>query len=228
MRNAKDFYNGRSPVNVPAYTVVVAAHHLRLPKTTVRYWALGRDRYMPVIATADPANRLLSFRNLIELHVLGAVRRQHAVTLPAVRKAVEYLRGVLGSEHPLSDEQMKTDGKHLFVEKFGRLINASREGQLAMEALLDAHLRRVERDDRGMPVRLFPFTRMKPEGPRSVMIDPRIQFGRPCIAGTGVPTRVVVERFKAGEPLTSLAEDYGRDVSDIEEAIRYETDLQAA
>jgi uncharacterized protein (DUF433 family) len=228
MRNAKDIYRGMSPIDAPAYTPAVVAHHLCLPVTTVRYWTLGRDRYRPVIVLADPKAHLLSFRNLVEIHVLSAVRRRHAVTLPAVRKAVEYLRRAFGSMHPLSDEKMKTDGKHLFVEKFGQLINASKEGQLAMEELLEAHLKRVERDDAGLPVRLFPFTRIKPEGPQSVVIDPRVQFGRPCIAGTGVPTAVVVERFKAGEALSSLAEDYGRAVSDIEEAIRYETDLQAA
>ncbi len=228
MRNAKDIYGGLNPIDAPAYTPAVVAHHLRLPATTVRYWTLGRDPYKPVIVLADPRAHLLSFRNLVEIHVLSAVRRRHAVTLPAIRKAVEYLRRAFSSVHPLSDEQMKTDGKHLFVEKFGQLINASKEGQLVMEALLEAHLKRVERDDTGLPVRLFPFTRPRPEGPQSVVIDPRVQFARPCITGTGVPTAVVVERFKAGEGLTSLASDYGREVSDVEEAIRYETDLQAA
>jgi uncharacterized protein (DUF433 family) len=160
--------------------------------------------------------------------VLSAVRRRHGVTLSAIRKAVAFLGREFGSKNPLSDEQMRTDGKHLFVEKFGQLINASQEGQIAMAEMLEAHLRRVDRDDRGLPIRLFPFTRSKPEGPRSVVIDPRVQFGRPCIAGTGIPTRVVVERFQAGEPLASLAEDYGRSAADLEEALRYETEFQAA
>jgi uncharacterized protein (DUF433 family) len=62
---------------------------------------------------------------------------------------------------------------------------------------------------------------------RLVVIDPRVQFGRPCLAGTGVPTAVVIQRFNAGEELSSLADDYGRDVKEFEEAIRYET-VQAA
>lgn len=228
MRAARDMYGGRGPLDAPAYTPAVAAHHLRLPPTTVRYWALGRDKYKPVIVLADPVEKLLSFRNLVELHVLSAVRRQHGVALPSIRNAVQFLAREFDSEHPLSDDEMSTDGKHLFVEKFGQLINASREGQLAMRQALDAHLQRIDRDAKGLPIRLFPFTRAKPEGPRSVVIDPRVQFGRPCLAGTGIPTAVVIERFKAGEELSSLAADYGRDVKDLEEAIRYETDLQAA
>jgi uncharacterized protein (DUF433 family) len=228
MRAVKDIYRGANPIDLPAYTVAAAAHYLRLPLTTVRYWALGRAHYRAVILAADPGERLLSFRNLVELHVLGAVRRQHAVSLPKVRRAVEYLRREFGSEHPLSDEEMLAARRHLFVKRLGQLIEASEHGQLAIEKMLEAHLRRVGRDPSGVPIRLFPFTRPKPEGPQSVVIDPRVQFGRPCIHGSGVPTAVVAQRFKAGESTAALADDYRRPVEDIEEAIRYETELQAA
>jgi len=100
MRNAKDIYGGLNPIDAPAYTPAAVAHHVRLPVATVRYWALGRDRYKPVIVIADPAAHLLSFRNLVEIHVLRAVRRRHEVTLPAIRKAVEYLGRAFGSLHP--------------------------------------------------------------------------------------------------------------------------------
>jgi uncharacterized protein (DUF433 family) len=235
MGTSENIYRGQDPVDVPAYSPAIAAHHLRLPTSTVRYWALGRASYAPVIVIADRAAELLSFRNLIELHVLSAIRREHKVPLQAARRAVGYLRRKFQSQHPLSDDEMSTDGRDLFVEKYGQIINASREGQVAMRELLDAHLKRIDRDNRGDPVRLFPFTRpfTRPqldespraldESPRAVVIDPRVQFGRPCISGTGVPTLIIFERFQAGEALTLLAEDYGRDVGDLEEAVRYES-----
>ena len=224
MGSTANIYRGQDPVDVPAYSPAIAAHHLRLPTSTVRYWALGRGHdYAPIIVIADRDEQLLSFRNLIELHVLSAIRRKHRVSLQAARKAVRYLRGELESQHPLSDGEMMTDGKNLFVERYGQLINASQEGQMAMRDLLDAHLQRIDRDDRGAPVRLFPFTRPQLDSPRAVVIDPRVQFGRPCISGTGVPTLIIFERFQAGEALTLLAEDYGRDVGDLEEAVRYES-----
>ncbi len=46
------------------------------------------------------------------------------------------------------------------------------------------------------------------------------------ISGTGLATEVIAERYKAGESIKSLANDYGRDSEEIEEAIRCE--LQAA
>jgi uncharacterized protein (DUF433 family) len=125
---------------------------------------------------------------------------------------------------------METDGKHVFVNKYGSLVNVSQDGQLAMEALVDAHLRRIERDERGIAVRLFPFTRrvesVNAEAPRIIAIDPAIAFGRPVISGSRVPTVEVAERFKAGESPRELAEDFGRKEDEILEAIRCE--LEAA
>jgi uncharacterized protein (DUF433 family) len=59
-------------------------------------------------------------------------------------------------------------------------------------------------------------------------IDPRISFGRPVLAGTGIQTTIVVERYKAGESVEELAKDYGRGRLDIEEAIRWELSAEAA
>lgn len=38
-----DIYGGRDPIDIPAYAVAEAAHHLQLPKATVRSWVAGRD-----------------------------------------------------------------------------------------------------------------------------------------------------------------------------------------
>jgi uncharacterized protein (DUF433 family) len=173
---------------------------------------------------ADAARQLLSFRDLTELHVLAAIRREHRVRLPAVRKAIAYLRKTFGSDYPLSNQQMLTDGKELFIERYGHLISASAQGQMAMKQVLEAYLKRIERDRGGMPIRLYPFTRSQIAGnPHSVVIDPRIQFGRPCLAGTGIPTAIIAERYLAGDSMKLLAQDYQRQIHEIEEAIRFES-----
>jgi uncharacterized protein (DUF433 family) len=60
-----------------------------------------------------------------------------------------------------------------------------------------------------------------------VVIDPRVSFGRPVLAGTGIPTAVLAERYKAGEPIAALAADYHCDTAMIDEAIRCELRLAA-
>ncbi len=236
-------FPNRQRRDVPAYNTLDAAHYLRMPENTIRAWIFGRSyptrggakRTSPVIEAADPRRHLLSFVNLIEVHVLDAIRREHRVPMPAIRTGVRYLREQFQSTHPLADEAMETDGKSLFVRKLGHLINASRDGQLAMETMLEAHLRRIDRDPRGLAIRLFLFTRKRdlerrdpavppPDEPRVIAIDPAVAFGRPVIAGSSVPTIEIAERFKAGDSFEALASDYERPQSEIEEAIRCELD----
>ena len=221
----------------PAYGIVEAAHYLGIPQATLRSWVMGRHYptetgkrfFKPIIELPDREHRLLSFVNLVEVHVLDALRRAHGVPLSHVRKSVDYLQNRLGSKHPLAHEKFATDGVDLFVERFGKLMNITREGQLVIKELIEAYLQRVERDPVGIPIRLYPFTRERnPEEPRAIVIDPYVSFGRPVLAGTGIATTVIAQRYKAGESIAELAEDYGRSRSEIEEAIRCELWLDAA
>ena len=223
------------PRELPAYNLAEVSHYARVPVATLRYWVLGREAsdasnaYRPVITPAEKNPTGLSFVNLVEVHVLSAIRRQHNVPLPEVRKALDYVRRSFPSPHPLADQVFETDGLSLFVEKFGQLINASKEGQLAMRAVLETHLHRIERDPDGAPRKLFLFTRMaRSDEPRAVVVDPFVSFGRPVLAGTSIPTVAVAERYKAGETIESLALDYECSSIQIEEAIRCEFELRAA
>ncbi len=114
----------------------------------------GTRHSKPLIEITDRERRLLSFRNLIEVHVLSAIRKQHLVKLDAVRKAILLLRQRFGRAHPLADQEMQTDGKDLFVEKYGSLVNVSAQGQLTMKEVLGRYLKRIERDLKGIPIRL--------------------------------------------------------------------------
>jgi uncharacterized protein (DUF433 family) len=222
---------------LPAYGVAEAAQYLRIPSATVRAWGAGmwygnelkRKFFHPLFQPAAKSPVLLSFINLIEAHVIGAIRRKHRVNMPAVRRSIDFLKNELGSAHPLADHKFETNGIDLFISHYGQFISVSQGGQLAVRELLQAHLRRVERDDQGIPIRLYPFTRMgSPDEPKNIVIDPFISFGRAVIAGTGVTTELVAERFKAGESADELATDYGCDREKIEEAIRCELSLAEA
>lgn len=228
----------RDPRELPAYGISEAAHYLRLPPATLRAWVRGQHYttdggqpgfFQPVIRLPDDQRPSLSFVNLIEAHVLAAIRREHRIPLQQVRKALSYLAHRFGSPHPLADQRFETDGVDLFIQHFGHLVNISKSGQLAIRVLLEAHLRRIERDAHGIVVRLYPFTRKREASePKVVVIDPWVGFGRPVLVGSGIPTAIVAERYKAGESVDELAEDYGRGRLDIEEAIRCELAVDAA
>jgi uncharacterized protein (DUF433 family) len=230
-------YGSKDPRELPVYSLAEAARYLRMPLPTLRSWVAGRDYpvkegshfFKPVILIPRGESSQLSFVNLVEAHVLYAIRRQHNVSLSKVRLAIQFMRREFNSRHPLADHRIETDGIELFVEKLGKLITITRDGQLAMREVLDAHLRRVEWSNDGQAVRLYPFTRNREaDEPRVVVIDPRRSFGRPVLVGTGIPTAIVAERYKAGETVDQLANDYGRARLEIEEAIRCELFLEAA
>jgi len=234
--NKFDPYGGADPREIPAYGIAEAAHYLSVPENTVRSWACGRTfpgrsghrRSTALIVPANPQSNTLSFVNLLELHVLAAIRRQHHVEMSRVRTALRELARRFNSQHPLVDQEMLTDGTDLFTEQLGSLVNLSQEGQLAMRDTLEAHLKRIERDARGLAVRLYPFTRTAvADAPRLIVIDPRLAFGKPVIAGSRIPTTDVFERFKAGDSLDALIAEYGRPSEEIQEAIRYEAERAA-
>ncbi len=197
---------------------------------------MGRDysaagstrRFRPLIALPDPQNTVLSFLNLVEAHTLSALRQEHGLRLPIIREAISYVRKTLGSQHPLAEHRFETDGINLFITHLGKLISASDGGQIAMREMIASYLKRVEWDEKGLAARLYPFTRSRgSDDPKIVVIDPLISFGRRSIAGTGIATAVVAERYKAGESTRDLATDYGCADAQIEEAVRCELSLAA-
>jgi uncharacterized protein (DUF433 family) len=167
----------------------------------------------------DPTREYLSFINLVEAHVLAAIRRRHGVKLPKVRNALDYVRRHFHLERPLIDQAFQTNGLDLFVERCADLINASRDGQRAMKEIMDVYLHRMERDAKGLPIKLYPFTRETQSeaapvaDPRAVVMNPRVSFGRAVI---------VYERYRAGDSIADLAQNFRLEISAIEEAIRCE------
>jgi len=53
-------------------------------------------------------------------------------------------------------------------------------------------------------------------------MDPRVELGRPVLKVSAVPTAVIADRYKAGESIADLAEDYGEEPLNIAEAVRCE------
>jgi uncharacterized protein (DUF433 family) len=229
---ARRIYGAMDPREAPRYSIGEAAQFLWVREKTLRRWATGEAGRRAVIRVADPRARLLSFLNLVELHVLSFLRDQQ-VPLQRIRRAVEYLERHLGdTAHPLLAMDVLTDGANVFVDQLegarGTLVNVSREGQIAMRALLEAHLRRIDRNTRTRAVlRLYPFAwRVRSvvdatDQPKPIAIDPLIAFGRPVLVGTRVPTVEIASRVGAGESMQAVAEDMQLDLAKVEDALRY-------
>jgi uncharacterized protein (DUF433 family) len=214
-----------------AYQLGEAAVYVRVAPATLQSWFVGREyptlagarHFGALIRPADPTHRLLSFNNLVEAHVLRALRTTHGTSIAAIRKALRYAESELGIERLLLSHELCTDKRDLFLDRYGELINLSRSGQLAMRAVLEMHLSRIDRDESSLPLRLFPFVRTeRSDAPKHIAIDPNVGFGRPLVRRRGVSTQAIVKRIDAGESIDAVADDYGLAASEVEEAIVYE------
>lgn len=222
---------------MPAYAIAEAAHYLCIPKATIGAWVRGttysvagkQARFRRVIDLPRKSSKLLSFYNLAEAHVLRVLRTEYNIQLRFIRRALELTKKECGWERPLIQEQFKTDGVSLFIDHLGRLLDTSNPQQRLMEQLLTDHLERIEWED-SFAARLYPFTRLMSgkDAPRSIVIDPKRSFGRPILDRLGVTTNVIAERYKAGDSIKKLLNEYGGAQTDIEEAIRCELHIGVA
>ena len=215
----------------PAYTLAEATRYLKLATATLRSWVVGRTypkagvvaRFVPLIHPSHARPLQLSFLNLIEAHVLRALRTDHGVPIKAVRQAINYAERTLNIERLLLHKELRTHAGQVFLDKYGELINLSASGQLAMRRLFEEHLKRVEWDQWQFPVRLYPFSASEAATPdRHIAIDPNIAFGRPVLFSKGISTSAIADRIDAGESVNDLADDYGLTPAEIEEAVVYE------
>lgn len=215
--------------NQPAYGLAEAARYLRLPAATLRTWLVGRAyprageqaTFLPLIAPASRQPLQLSFYNLIEAHVLRALRTEHGVALAELRKAIAYAESELGLDRLLLSQDLRAHAGQVFLDRYAELINLSASGQLAMRKMFEDHLQRVEWDEWKFPVRLYPYAGIASNSQRSIAIDPNIAFGRPIIPRAGVTALAITDRIDAGETIQDLAEDYDLSVEEIEQAVLY-------
>lgn len=195
-------------------------------------WVVGRPypraggkvvRFQPQFSPASKRPIALSFWNLIEGHVLRSLRTDRGVSLKAVRAAIAYAEREFEIEALLLSKRLSTDAGQLFLEHYGHLVSLSASGQLALRRVFDDRLKRVVWDDWQFPVRLYPFvSRTSDTVANPIVIDPAIAFGRPILVRAGVSTQAIAVHIDAGETVTALAEDYGLEPSEIEQAVLYE------
>lgn len=216
--------------NQPAYGPAEAARYLRLPVATLRSWVAGRSypkgdaraTFHPLISPAAAQPLQLSFYNLVEAHVLRALRTDHGVALAELRAAMDYAQKKLQLPRLLLSPDLRTHAGQVFLDRYAELINLSASGQLALRKLFEDHLQRVEWDEWQFPVRLYPYLQgTARSSERAIAIDPRVAFGRPVIRRLGISTAAIADRLDAGESVDALAEDYDLSRDEIEQAVLY-------
>lgn len=224
-------YGDEDPREQPRYTFPEASRATEIPTSTLRSWVVGQAYrrkqdvafFEPVIERPDPDDSRLSFANLIEAHVLRALRTVHDVKLSAIREAVTIAEEEFGIQRLLVSPALRTGAGKLFLDRYASLIELSPSRQFALREILVEYLERVKYDESKLPAEFYPFERSpRNRGARVILLSPFISFGRPVIRRRGISTRAIVQRLDAGEDVAAILEDYGITEPELEEAILYE------
>jgi uncharacterized protein (DUF433 family) len=210
----------RKRLNVPAYRIMEAARYARTSNQTIRNWEKIRGNSSVVTGRDD--REALSYLQLIEVGVVAAMR-QSGVKLDTIRDARKYLSAEFNSPFPFAQYRFKTDGKTLFMDydqiieaDKDKLLNVTEQGQLAWNQILSGLLQEFEYD-----TKIGTVLRWRVAGIDSpILIDPRIAFGSPHV--NGIPTWVLRDRWKSGEGIGDIAEDYDISSDLVTAALRFE------
>lgn len=220
------------------YGIGEAAAYLSVPPSTLSSWAYGYERHthgggtartLPVITAVRPARKdepAVPFIGLAEAYALAGFRKA-GVPMQRIRPAIDALADELGLEHALASRRLYTDGAEVlydYAQNVGdspegdsaRELVVVRNGQRVFTEVVDQYLSRVDfaSDGYAQLIRL-PQYRVA-----EVTVDPDHAFGRPRLARGGAEVEDVMDLFLAGEPVDSVAAEFGLSRDEVEDVLR--------
>jgi uncharacterized protein (DUF433 family) len=223
--------------DLPLYTQAEAARVLDVPPSTFQAWARGylRNRPNEAVSHAEPIVTTLPakagepnvpFIGLAEGLVLAAIRR-HGVPMQRIRPALDVLRQELGIDHALASRKLYTDGAEVLFDyathagdtpegNTARELVVVRHGQRVFDEIVDSYLKRVTYADDGWAERIW-----LPQYRRAeVIADPRFSYGLPTFRVGRARISDALERFWAGEDLSTVADEFGVPEEQLEDVVR--------
>ncbi len=210
-------YGEVSAREYPLYSRRDVSEALRMPYSTL-YWWLRSNRGGSLISVS-PTDCALNFLQLSEAFAVGYMRKTLGISLPKIRLASEYLKNNLGIPYPLINPRIRVGAHVYFKNARDILLNASSHGQVESEELIGEYISRIDFEEGGLPDVVYPW--IPGSERKSIQINPRIRFGQPTIAGTGISVAVVQDRFEAGESAEDIAASYEISFARVEDALAY-------
>lgn len=227
-----------TPLQAGFYTAREAARILHIPTTQkVVAWLTGRSKGPGPVIIGQYARQggpvELGFLDLIEIRFVEYFRQQ-GVSLQSIRKAAAAARTTLGSEHPFAlssaNAAFVTDRRNIFLE------TAESNGDKKLLEIVGRQYAMYEMFERALAagIRFDPHTELaarwypEPEAFPRILLDPRIAFGHPAIAGLHITTDTLYGRWRVeGGDFEAVADWFEVPIDDVRQAVEYELALAA-
>ena len=166
--------------------------------------------------------RAVTFHDLIRMRMVSLLRTR-GLSLSRILEAEQFAREVTHSPNPFVTEPIWTFSSDAFLLFREQHLAISRKGQYALSFLSD-YLNPVHHgmwfDDEGVAESWYPSP--------SVVIQPGVEFGAPCIENTRIQTEVIWSLYQAGDSPDFIANSYGIEVKEVRAAITWEERLADA
>jgi uncharacterized protein (DUF433 family) len=216
---------------VPLFTIDEAAHHLGLPRTTLKDWTCRQAGPAPlvhrVVNPSAPRAASLPFVAVIEAHMLRGFR-ELGLSAQGLRDSVARLRLRLDDEYALATRKVATDGVDLLIDmsRHGEPAEWTRaiDSQAVIGEVIEDYLKFVRWEKDRYPDRLT----LKTYQGADVIIDPRFAFGQPVLERQKVRVEDILDAFWAGEGYVTIAGEFGVRADEVEAVVRSATRPRAA
>lgn len=204
--------------STPILTARETARYLRMPESTLDRWLASSDQH-PLVHAVVPERRgwpRVPFVGVIEAYVLRALR-DFGMTMEEIRSAAEIVRQEFNDPFALARKRIATDGVTLFVRLADESLIHAATRQVAIREVLEDYLRYVDWGSDGTATRLH---LRQFSTAADVIIDPRFGWGSPVMADSKVRVTDIVGLWRAGERISTVAEEYGLSVDVVEDVLR--------
>jgi uncharacterized protein (DUF433 family) len=203
-----------------AFSVPDIAVILQLPQGKVRrllnqVWdqRLGQQLFGDTFSTSIGDHKYVNFHVLVEFYVYFELR-EIGVTAQQIVKARNAMRKDLSTEHPFATAHVLSHGKKVWYKYMDSVVNADGSRQTNFVNMVQDYAKKIDFNLDFMAERFWPLGKQ-----RSVVVDPKHQFGAPTVPGTNINAQVLFQMSKSGERVESLAALYDLDVKDVRDAI---------
>ena len=199
------------------YTISEAARLIGEPVQRVRawlknYWAEEGYGKLGDVPTLN-FSTLIELKTFVQLRVAGVSARD-------IQRARKELQLIVDDEHPFANravlEGLATDEKKkvsIRLDENYLSLDGKRQFQLG---IIEEFMDNLDFGDNGQARRYTP-----PKGNGSIVLDPKINFGAPSVAGTRIEASVLHGMRMAGDSVQLLASLYGLTRKQVEDAINF-------
>jgi uncharacterized protein (DUF433 family) len=163
----------------------------------------------------------IPFIGFAEAFVLSSFRKA-GLPLQRIRPAVEILAKEIGVEHALASKSLYTDGAEVLFDYGNRTgskdlmdLTVVRTQQRQFTKIVHGYLKRIDFGGDGWADSI----RLSTYSAAEVIVDPRVGFGLPVLADGGARVEDLVDRFRAGDSVHELADDFGVPSEQVEDVV---------